>query len=82
MAFGSGFMNGTEGCCGDKDDAYRGLDCGGSNYVLCDFPSAYVFFDGGHTTQHTNLQLARLMWDAKEPVIGPYNIKQLFEENF
>lgn len=39
-----------------------------------------MFFDGGHHSENTNLQLAELFWNGTEDVIGPlYNFKELFE---
>ncbi|OWM64039.1 hypothetical protein CDL15_Pgr006409 [Punica granatum] len=51
----------------------------GSN--LWEYPSAYVFFDEGHTTQCANEQLAKLFWEGDLSVTSPYNMKQLFEES-
>ncbi|XP_031393479.1 GDSL lipase-like [Punica granatum] len=48
---------------------------------LCEYPSAYVFFDEGHTTQCANEQLAKLFWEGDLSVTSPYNMKQLFEES-
>ncbi|KAJ0007791.1 hypothetical protein Pint_29359 [Pistacia integerrima] len=58
---------------------YNGKNCGVGSYKLCKNPSEYVFFDGGHTTQKTNRQLAELLWSGVPNVTGPYNVKQLFE---
>ena len=69
-------------CCGSGP--YRGiLSCGGrgaEEYQLCDNPSDYLFFDGGHLTEKANNQLAKLMWSGNSTVIWPYNLKTLFQE--
>lgn len=76
-----GFKNGKAACCGGG--AYRGMNCGGGRngtepYELCSNPSEYVWFDGGHTTETANRQLAELIWSGAPNVSGPYNVKQLF----
>ncbi|KAK9923824.1 hypothetical protein M0R45_032224 [Rubus argutus] len=77
-----GFKDGTDACCGTG--AYRGSYCGGLNgtiaYELCSNPGESVWFDGGHTTESANLQLAKLIWSGAPNVTGPYNVKQLFEQ--
>ncbi|KAJ9146060.1 hypothetical protein P3X46_028375 [Hevea brasiliensis] len=72
-----GFKVGKVACCGSG--AYRGSDCGTEPYELCNNPNEYVFFDGGHTTQHTNFRLSQLMWNGKANVTWPYNVHQLFQ---
>ncbi|KAK9281883.1 hypothetical protein L1049_004790 [Liquidambar formosana] len=76
-----GFKEGEAACCGSG--AYRGSNCGGKGgseaYELCSNPREYVWFDGGHTTERANLQLAQLLWSGVPNVTGPYNLKQLFE---
>lgn len=77
-----GFEKGKVACCGSGP--YRGiLSCGGrgaEEYQLCDNPSDYLFFDGGHLTEKANNQLAKLMWSGNSNVIWPYNLKTLFQE--
>ncbi|KAK3220614.1 hypothetical protein Dsin_014584 [Dipteronia sinensis] len=49
---------------------------------LCEDPSEYVFFDGGHHSQMTNLQLAQLLWNGIGDVTGPhYNVNKLLGLN-
>ncbi|XP_031266797.1 GDSL esterase/lipase 1-like [Pistacia vera] len=72
-----GFKEGKIACCGSGP--YNGLNCGGGSYKLCSNPSDYLFFDGGHTSQKANLQIAELIWSGVPNVTGPYNVKQLFE---
>ena len=74
-----GFKNGTSACCGSG--AFRGAKCGTEPYELCSNPSEYVWFDGGHTTESANLQLAELIWSGPSSVTGPYTMKQLFEQS-
>ncbi|KAJ9190449.1 hypothetical protein P3X46_001651 [Hevea brasiliensis] len=75
-----GFKEGKVACCGSG--TYRESGCGGREgkepYELCRRPSEYVWFDGAHTTEMTNHQLAELLWSGKPNVTGPYNVKQLF----
>lgn len=79
-----GFKNGEAACCGSG--AYRGRKCGGSRngteaYELCSNSDEYVWFDGGHTTEKANLQLATLIWSGPTSVTRPYNVKQLFDHS-
>ncbi|KAK2654124.1 hypothetical protein Ddye_013980 [Dipteronia dyeriana] len=79
-----GFEEGKIACCGAGD--LNGEDCSGGysgiKFNLCEDPSEYVFFDGGHHSQMTNLQLAQLLWNGTGDVTGPhYNVKKLFELN-
>ncbi|KAI6700344.1 hypothetical protein NL676_014668 [Syzygium grande] len=72
-----GFKDGQAACCGSGP--YRGSSCGGTHkYKVCSDPSKYIWFDGGHTTEAANYQLAQLIWTAAAPVIGPSNVRQLF----
>ncbi|KAK4780972.1 hypothetical protein SAY87_017078 [Trapa incisa] len=59
----------TECYTSTESDAY-----GGYGSTLCEYPSAYVFFDDAHTTQTANAQLAELIWRGDLWVTGPYNI--------
>ncbi|XP_031265277.1 GDSL esterase/lipase 1-like [Pistacia vera] len=77
-----GFKEGIIACCGTGQ--FNGQNCGGGftgkdAYNLCSNPSEYVFFDGGHTTEKANSQLAELIWSGVPNVTGPYNVQQLFE---
>ncbi|EEF28460.1 carboxylic ester hydrolase, putative [Ricinus communis] len=77
-----GFKEGKAACCGFGP--YRGAGgCGGmgaiKEYELCDNPSEYLFFDGGHPTEKFNNQLAELMWSGNPKIISPYNIKTLVD---
>ncbi|XP_031266747.1 GDSL esterase/lipase 1-like isoform X2 [Pistacia vera] len=71
-----GFTEGKNACCGSG--LYNGLNCGVGSYKLCSNPSDYLFFDGGHTSQKANRQIAELIWSGVPNVTGPYNVKQLF----
>ncbi|KAJ0007970.1 hypothetical protein Pint_29322 [Pistacia integerrima] len=76
-----GFKEGKAACCGSG--TYRGMNCGKTingtqSFEVCSDPKEYVWFDGGHTTENTNTQLAQLLWNGAPPVTGPYNMKQLF----
>ncbi|KAL5822282.1 hypothetical protein ACOSQ4_020182 [Xanthoceras sorbifolium] len=78
-----GFKKEKAACCGSG--AYRGGNCGGTtitngtkSYQLCSKPGEYVWFDGGHTTETANFQLAKLLWSGEPKITGPYNMKQLF----
>ncbi|XP_062008804.1 GDSL esterase/lipase 1-like [Rosa rugosa] len=76
-----GFKDGKAACCGSG--AYRGSNCGGGRngtaYELCSNPSEYVWFDGAHTTESANHQLAELIWNGPQNITGPYTVKKLFE---
>ena len=61
------------------------MNCGGGRngkepFKVCSDPVAYVWFDGGHTTEAANRQLAELIWSGEPNVTGPYNVNQLFEQ--
>ncbi|GKV09740.1 hypothetical protein SLEP1_g21196 [Rubroshorea leprosula] len=77
-----GFKEGKAACCGSG--TYRGSGCGGGVsgtdlFEVCSDPGEYVWFDGAHTTERTNRQLAELLWSGVPNLTRPYNIKQLFE---
>ncbi|WCJ39342.1 GDSL lipase [Euphorbia peplus] len=77
-----GFEDGKVACCGSG--AYRAFGCGGPNgeeYEVCRNPSEYVWFDGAHTTEMANKQLAELLWSGHASVTRPCNMKQLFEHS-
>ncbi|XP_021688461.2 GDSL esterase/lipase 2 [Hevea brasiliensis] len=77
-----GFVEGKVACCGTGP--YRGMgNCGGMDatkeYELCENPSEYLFFDGGHPTEKFHNQLAKLMWSGSPKVTSPCNLKALLE---
>ncbi|EEF28462.1 zinc finger protein, putative [Ricinus communis] len=72
-----GFIEGVSACCGNG--TYLGSGCGIEPYELCSDPSEFVWFDGGHPTEHTNAQLARLVWEGGPDASTPYNLKQLYD---
>lgn len=77
----SGFNFGRTACYRIVGDAYRGaMGCTTGNRTLCEYPSAYLFFDEGHTTQSANEQLAKLIWSGDPSVTRPHNVEQLFED--
>lgn len=77
ISYFEGFTDGSDACCGIG--AYWGSGCGKTEgYELCSNPGDYVWFDGAHTTERANLQLAELIWSGIPNVTGPYNVKQLF----
>ena len=39
------------------------------------------FFDSGHPTEEANQQFAKLVWSGTPNVVGPYNLKALFEHD-
>ncbi|KAL6134770.1 hypothetical protein ACLB2K_066998 [Fragaria x ananassa] len=76
-----GFKEGKKVCCGSG--LYRAINkCGGkgqgTEYELCDNPSEYVFFDGGHPTERTNQQFSKLMWSGNSNVTWPCNFREQF----
>ncbi|KAK8706564.1 hypothetical protein V6N13_050125 [Hibiscus sabdariffa] len=76
-----GFKEATA-CCGSGED--RGVySCGGKRglpeFVLCDNPDEYLFFDAYHYTEKAYEQLAGLMWNGTADVVWPYNLKTLFQ---
>ncbi|KAJ7951446.1 GDSL esterase/lipase [Quillaja saponaria] len=77
-----GFKEGNVACRGGGP--YRGYySCGGlrivKEYELCSNVSEYMFFDAAHPTEKANRQSAEIMWNGKHNVVGPYNLKDLFE---
>ncbi|CAM8993781.1 unnamed protein product [Rhodiola kirilowii] len=66
-----GFKDGDDACCGP-------MNCGKNGTKVCSNPNEYVWFDGGHTTQRANYQLAQLIWAGPRNVTGPYNFRQFF----
>lgn len=75
-----GFKVADIGCCGSG--IYRGTGCGIGQYDLCSNPNEYLFFDGGHPTEHGYSQLAELLWNTGETNVAsttPLSMKQLLE---
>nr|GMC89245.1 GDSL esterase/lipase 1-like [Ipomoea batatas] len=63
---------------------FRGIpSCGGKRqvkeYELCQNVGDYLFFDYGHATEKANRLTAKLLWEGSTYVIGPYNVKSLFQ---
>uniref|UniRef100_A0A2N9EVM2 Reverse transcriptase zinc-binding domain-containing protein n=1 Tax=Fagus sylvatica TaxID=28930 RepID=A0A2N9EVM2_FAGSY len=72
-----GFTEGKSACCGNGP--YRGIpSCGVKEYELCENANDYVFFDS-HPNEKAYQQFAELIWSGTPDVIGPYNLKALFE---
>ncbi|WCJ39331.1 GDSL lipase [Euphorbia peplus] len=72
-----GFKVADVACCGNG--ANRGLYCGIEPYELCSSPSEYVFFDGAHPGDATNLLLAQIMWNGNSTRVTPCSLKDLYE---
>ena len=70
-----GFKEGRVACCGSgafkASGCGRKYDNGTKTYELCSNPSEYVWFDGGHTTENANRQLAELLWSGAPSTTGP-----------
>ncbi|XP_074365465.1 GDSL esterase/lipase 5-like [Apium graveolens] len=82
--FNHGFKDGVNACCGIGP--YGGVfTCGGTknltDFILCESPSDYVWWDSFHPTEKLHEQLAMELWHGSSDV-GPYNLKQLFSDNF
>lgn len=77
-----GFEEGKAPCY--LSEVVDGMKTWGGNdwmdqYTLCHNSSLYVFFDGMHTTERANSQLAELMWDGPSSTTQPWTLKQFFE---
>ncbi|KAH1120392.1 hypothetical protein J1N35_003552 [Gossypium stocksii] len=64
----------------------RGVySCGGkrrvTEFILCDNPDDYLFFDAYHFSEKAYQQFAKLMWGGTIDVVWPYNFKTLFQAN-
>ncbi|MCI20628.1 GDSL esterase/lipase 1-like, partial [Trifolium medium] len=75
------FKEGKTACCGSG--AYRSSECGGGftvreNFEVSSNPAEYVWFDGAHTTERANRQLAELKWNQPPTIAGPKTVKQIF----
>ncbi|XP_065868934.1 GDSL lipase-like [Euphorbia lathyris] len=64
-------------CCGNGTN--RATDCGIEAYELCSNASEYVFFDGSHPGDATNLLLAQLLWNGNSTTVIPRNLKDLYD---
>lgn len=78
-----GLKEGAVACCGSGP--YNGnYSCGDKRlvkgYDLCENPSEYLFFDSTHPTETGSRIISQLMWSGNQSIIGPYNLKALFEE--
>ncbi|XP_031375380.1 GDSL lipase-like [Punica granatum] len=78
-----GFEEGKAACYQNEPEALNWMNWGGNNwmeqYTLCHNSSRYIFFDGMHTTESANSQIAELMWDGPPSTTQPWTLKQLFE---
>ncbi|ESQ48559.1 hypothetical protein EUTSA_v10022376mg [Eutrema salsugineum] len=78
-----GFKEVKKACCGSGP--FRGSStCGyrsgtSRDFELCENVNDYMFFDGSHTSEKANQQTAELMWDGPSDLVGPYNLKTLFQ---
>lgn len=50
------------------------------DYVLCENPSEYIYFDSIHPTERSNKVFSQGMWSGNQSIAWPYNLKTLFEE--
>ncbi|GKV30878.1 hypothetical protein SLEP1_g39649 [Rubroshorea leprosula] len=51
--------------------------CGHSDEKGCNDPTAYVFWDGMHNTQHINQEIARIFWNGPTDTTFPQNLQTL-----
>ncbi|CAL9231644.1 unnamed protein product [Arabidopsis halleri] len=49
------------------------------DFELCENVSDYMFFDSSHTTEKANRHTAESMWDGPSDLVGPFNLKTLFQ---
>ncbi|KAK2654517.1 hypothetical protein Ddye_014373 [Dipteronia dyeriana] len=70
-----GFKVADIACCGKG--AYRAIGCGIGEYELCSNPNEYLFFNGGHLSEHGYSQVSKLLWIGGKNVTAPFNMKQL-----
>ncbi|XP_012451221.1 GDSL esterase/lipase 2 isoform X1 [Gossypium raimondii] len=78
-----GFKDATA-CCGYGEG--RGVySCGGkrgvTEFILCENPDDYLFFDAYHFSEKAYQQFAKLMWSGTIDIVWPYNFKTLFQAN-
>ncbi|KAK0597582.1 hypothetical protein LWI29_026715 [Acer saccharum] len=73
--FKYGFKVADIACCGKG--AYRAIGCGIGEYELCSDPNEYLFFNGGHLSEHGYSQVSELLWIGGKNVTAPFNMKQL-----
>ncbi|KAJ0007090.1 hypothetical protein Pint_29368 [Pistacia integerrima] len=75
-----GFNVSEIACCGIG--SRRGFECGRvKQYELCSGPNEYVFFDGGHQSEHANSILSNFLWNGGSDFTWPISMKQLYELN-
>ncbi|KAL3825068.1 hypothetical protein ACJIZ3_021097 [Penstemon smallii] len=72
-----GFNEGKKACCGIG--LFNGIySCGGKrivkDFVLCENPSKFIFWDSYHFTENVYKQMADEMWSR-----GPNNLKKFFQ---
>ncbi|KAJ0076055.1 hypothetical protein Patl1_33817 [Pistacia atlantica] len=67
-------------CCGIG--SHRGSGCGRvKEYELCSDPNEYVFFDGGHPSEHADSILSDFLWNGGSDYTWPLSMKQLYKLN-
>ncbi|VVA97595.1 unnamed protein product [Arabis nemorensis] len=72
-----GYTDTTTSCCGTGSRNAYG--CGYTNIhsYLCSYQKSFLFFDGRHTTEKTNEDIANLFYSGDKHVVSPINIKDL-----
>ncbi|KAJ0007987.1 hypothetical protein Pint_29421 [Pistacia integerrima] len=75
-----GFNVSEIACCGIG--SHRGSGCGRvKEYELCSDPNEYVFFDGGHPSEHADSILSDFLWNGGSDYTWPLSMKQLYKLN-
>lgn len=78
-----GFKEVKKACCGSGP--FRGSNtCGyisgmSHDFELCENVSDYMLFDSSHTTEKANRHTAESMLDGPSDLVGPFNLKTLFQ---
>ncbi|KFK38782.1 hypothetical protein AALP_AA3G159900 [Arabis alpina] len=72
-----GYTDTTTSCCGTGSRNAYG--CGYSNVhsKLCSYQKSFLFFDGRHTTEKTNEDIANLFYSGDKHIVSPVNIRDL-----
>ncbi|KFK38781.1 hypothetical protein AALP_AA3G159700 [Arabis alpina] len=72
-----GYTDTTTSCCGTGSRNAYG--CGYSNVHsnLCSYQKSFLYFDGRHTTEKTNENIANMFYSGDNNVVSPLNIRDL-----
>lgn len=72
-----GYTDTTTSCCGTGSRNAYGCGYANVHSKLCSYQRSFLFFDGRHNTEKTDIDIATLFYSGDRNVVSPVNIKDL-----